>query len=55
MRWRTVTLAVDTTDDEDFIRVHEHLSRMCAGLVLSGDEARVFAYTTEDEEAEAEA
>lgn len=53
MTERTVMLTVQASTDEAFVTAFEHLARNCAGLMLEGRDARVWAYETEDEEVEA--
>jgi len=49
MTTRTVSLSVDVEDDSILPRVMEVMARCMSGLVMEGIDARVFAYTTEEE------
>jgi len=47
---RTVCLSVDTSSDAEFVEAFERLSRICAGEILSGREARVYEFNDEGDE-----
>lgn len=46
---RTVSLSVDVEDDAFLPRIMEVMARCMCGLVMEGVDARVFAYSTEEE------
>ena len=47
---RTVSLSVDIDNDMELPRVMEIMARHMAGLILEGIDARIFAYTSDDDE-----
>lgn len=53
MTERCVSLTINTDDDSEFALIFEQLSRICAGMILSGKEARVFACELVDVEEDA--
>jgi hypothetical protein len=50
MAKRSVCLTIETNNDQDFVDAFERLSRMAAGEILAGKEARVWAMDPEEEE-----
>lgn len=48
---RTVTLNVDTDDDQAFVEIYERLAQQAAGLILDGIDARVYSYLADEEPA----
>jgi hypothetical protein len=47
---QSVSLSVTANTDEEFVTMFERLSRQCAGLLLDDIDARVLAYSIEDDE-----